>query len=536
MARSKFIKQLGLALVFVMLFSMLSACGGGSSGDNTAATKQEATGEKTADTKAADANAPITFDVFLNHSWFWTDKFDGIIPAEITKATGVTLNPTRAADDKQLGIMIASGDLPELVYTETQIDRLSDPQYSLPWNELIAKAAPDYKPDPTSIMIAKSYSKDDNYYTILNAFSSEAEWKAAKMGCPSTPSLMLREDIMQKLGNPALKTIDDYFNVMKMVKEKYPDMIPLVMDQSYLFKVFKQMMIPGWCAGPNEFCRLDDGSIIYDTSSPKYLDFLKFANTCYKNGYITPDNFAFRDDSQSIQLASSGKAFSYSWYTGNTVEQLTQLTKQNGDPNAQWAAVKSLVESSKYYNAGAGWSGVFITKSCKDPERAMKFMQWMYSEKGQRLTQWGREGIDYKLDADGVPTFSEDWIQARNDDKVFYSKYNPAYYFGISGVTEAVGRASGVSQSSKDLGDEIRQRLVLAPEVTLSTPQADTDEKIILDKVVDLVKNEEIKTILSKNDDEFKKNYDAMLSKLNEIGIKKLEEFMTNKAKSFMAK
>lgn len=431
-------RRLSLCLTIVILFSLFSACSGSQapSSDNTSTAASQDTVSGTTEDSDADDNSPITFDVFINHTWYWTDKFTGIIPEEITKRTGVTLNPTRAADDKQLGLMIASGDLPELVYTDTQIDRLSDSQFCCAWNELIEEHAPDFRPADMSIMIAKSFSKDDNYYTILNAFSTEEEWKAAKSGAPSFPSLLYREDIIQELGNPSMKTIDDYLNVMGMVKEKYPDMTPLIMDQTFLLKPIKQWMIPGWTSGAYELCRLDDGSIIFMTSSPQYIDFLRFANTCYRNGFISADNFAFKDDSQSLQIAVTGKAFSYCWYTGNnTAEQLTSLTQKNGDPDALWQHAAPLVDDAKLYMAGIGWSGVFITKNCKDPARAIKFMQWMFSDEGQRLTQWGREGIDYTLDDNGCPVFSDEWNEARNDERIFYEKYNPAFYFGISGVT-----------------------------------------------------------------------------------------------------
>lgn len=251
---------------------------------------------------------------------------------------------------------------------------------------------------------------------------------------------------------------------------------------------------------------------------------------------MTADNFAFKDRSQSIQLATAGKAFSYSFYTGNTSDQFTQLTRAGGIADATWYQSLPLGSDIKYYNAGIGWSGIFITKNCKDPGRALKFMEWMYSDAGQKLTQWGREGSEYTMGADGIPVFSQDWIDARNDDNVFYSKYNPAFYFGISGVTEAVGRASGVSENARKVMDEIRNRLVLVPEINLSVPKNDTDEKIIMDKIVDLVKNDEVSVILSKSDEEFTKNYNDLIKKVDALGVKKLEDFMTAESQKYKIK
>ena len=59
----------------------------------------------------APALAETELTVWLNHTWYPTDEFVGIIPDAIREKTGVTLDPTRAVDESQLGLMIASGDL-----------------------------------------------------------------------------------------------------------------------------------------------------------------------------------------------------------------------------------------------------------------------------------------------------------------------------------------------------------------------------------------------------------------------------------------
>ena len=49
----------------------------------------------------ASAIGEANLTVWLNHTWYPTDEFVGIIPEAITAATGTTLTPTRALDDGQ---------------------------------------------------------------------------------------------------------------------------------------------------------------------------------------------------------------------------------------------------------------------------------------------------------------------------------------------------------------------------------------------------------------------------------------------------
>ena len=136
--------------------------------------------------------------VFLNHTWYSTESYTGIIPEEITKATGVTLNPTKAMDSQQLGMMIASGDLPDLVFTSDLMDKLSSPSLCYSYNELIEEYGVDW--DVTSIQQqnAKAFSSDDNYYCVLSHFASNEDWAKTK-SVPMVASVIYRADILEAL-------------------------------------------------------------------------------------------------------------------------------------------------------------------------------------------------------------------------------------------------------------------------------------------------------------------------------------------------
>ena len=530
MLKSRLHKAISILLAVVMLAFVFSACGGsepqGSTGEAASQASSSASGEPA-------ANEPVALNVFIDHTWYWTDKFEGIIPEEITKQTGVVLNPTRATDNMQLGVMIASGDLPDLVYTSQLFDRMSDPKVSYSWSELIKQYAPDFKVDPTQETIAKSYSADGDFYTVLNAFSSEEDWHNAKAGCPTLGTLMYRQDIVDELGTGPIKTLDDYVAAMEKVKAKYPDMTPLVLEYSFPLDVFKTWLIPGWLPITSGLMQTADNKIIHYTSTPEYPAFLKTINDWYRKGFISADNFTFTDGSQAEQLAQNNKAFSYTFCTGDANSGFTEETKKNGFEKALWVQSQPLVAGAQYYTVGTGWAGVFITKNNSNPEKSIKLMQWMFSEAGQKLTQWGREGADYTMGADGIPVFSEDWIAARNDEKLFYTKYNPAYYFGISAVTEAVGRASGTSQNAKDVMDTIRANLHLVTAPALVEPKGDSNEKVTLDQIVEFVKNQEIKVILSKSDEQFQTNLNEMTQNLEKMGVKQLEDTLTKAAEKY---
>lgn len=471
----------------------------------------------------ADTSEPITIGCFINHSWYWTDEWEGIIPEEITKRTGVKLDVTRALDSNQLGLMIASGDLPEMIFTSSELDRLSNDAVCYSYDELIEKYTPDWQPDSLRIGNAKKYSKDDDkYYTLIQNFNTEEEWKASK-AVPMTSSLGYRGDIYEELGSPSLNTLGDLEKVLQMVKEKYPDMIPLAFDSNWKLSVFKI-----WTGVGESFKELEDGTIKHVINTPEYLDYLKLMNSWVRKGYMIPDNFTL-SSADSKALAINDKAFAFSWCTQGDIYSLNDMIK-SVDSDATYLECKPLT-NEPYYVSEIGWSGTFITKNNNNPEASINFIKFLFSEEGQKLAQWGREGEEWNLKDNGTPEFSADWIEASKDSNVKYTKYNPAFFFGTSAVVESEGRIAFLPQEYQDVYEEIRDLMVVCPWMTYALPDNEDDEKVIYDKIEDMIKNTEVKIILSATPEEFEANYNEMVENAQKIGIVKLESFMTSNVK-----
>jgi len=519
-ARKATFGVLAVVLILSVLFTGCASNGEGNSKGSANGSQQKPVISPNGNVDSSDK--PVNLNIFIDFTWYDTDKFTGIIPEEITKETGVTLSPTKAADATQLGVLIASDDLPDLVYTDKLLDRLSSKSKCYAYNKLIKDYAPDFRPTEDQVLVAKSLSGSDDYYTILNAASTEEEWHKAPAGCPTLPSLIYRKDILDELNMP-MNTLEDYMAVLEAVKARYPDMVPLTMEYTFMTNFFKANMIPNWVA-TTEGMLVDGDKVVHESSVPQYEEFLKYMNQLYRKGLINAENFAFTDGTQSEELMSNNKAFSMSFMTGDRDTTLTRDLNRNGHKGSFEHAMP--MSDLPYTNLGTGWAGVFISRKNTDPKASIKMMEWMFSEKGQRITQWGREGTEYKLDEKGIPQFSDEWLKAREDGTML-EKYNPNYYFGISGVVEAVGRASGISESANAAMDEIRSNLQIEIVLGLIHPKGDSQEKIMGDQVSETVKNYETKVILSNSDKQFDANVKEMHDKLEQIGLKQLEKYYT---------
>jgi len=524
-------QKLSMVIIITLVFS-LTACG---KATNTNSNDEETvsennTGTSTEVEQSTDNEDDVEeLNIFINHSWWLSDSWTGIIPEEITKRTGVKLNVTLAADDNQLGLMIASNELPDLIFTANETDRLSSSDFCYPLNELSAEYGIDFEADEERIGIAKSFSQDDNYYTILDEYGTEEEWANAKVGLPGQSVIFYRQDLYEDMGNPAMTTMDEFADVLSMAKEKYSGMLPLAMNVND-----KMTSLATWSGSGNVQKLLTndkDGNATFMITKPEYYNYLKYANSLAQKGLISAENYVTTVEAEARALAFNGDCFAFSWFSSpGFIGQLNNET-QKVDPNAKWSLLEPLSDEP-YYNAAKGWSGLFISKNCSNPEAAMKFVAFMYSEEGRHLQEWGREGIDYTMGDDGIPVFSDDWVSLLSDETAHIKKYNYYQYYGITAIDEAYQRYASIDPNILSIFSKYKDNTVNCPELAIATPIFGTEEKVIYDKLEELVKSYEGSIIFSESDSVFEKNYANLIQAAQQIGVDDFNEWYNNKVQT----
>lgn len=474
----------------------------------------------------APALAESELTVWLNHTWYPTDEFIGIIPDTIREKTGTNLVPTRAVDASQLGLMIASGDLMDLTFTDQELSRLSNSDLCYSYNELIEKYCPDWQPDPVAIANASAYSTDGNYYFLFSHAYTTEEWRNATAGVPSFGSLHYRKDIAEELGFDATQfsTIEELDALYAAVHEKYPEMEILcygpVTGLEYFYALYGLTPQTDWVQAA-------DGTYQHMINSDNFERMTRKLNEYFRLGYINPDSFAY-DESTADGNFYTGKTFSYVNTTQGYARTFTSMGREaTGNPNFTVLEMNPLGDEAAYRMVSLGWCGTFISRNCKDPEAAIKLMQYLFSDEGAMLTMCGREGIEYTMSEDGIPVFSQEWVDATADEETFATKYNTNFYFGTTGLIEAVSRSCSLGQEYQDTYTKIRERVVCEPWYTLAEPKdPDSDEYIVAAKVKDMMKTGLSTLILSDSDEAFEANLTALRQNASKAGLDELTEYM----------
>ena len=157
---------------------------------------------------------------FINHTWYPSNTFTGIIPEAITQETGIKLDITVARDNRHLNLLLASGNIPDLIYTASHFELLSDPKYCFNYDDLIERFQIPWSISNDLRENALVYSKDNQIYTVINHYSRAEDWQNTA-AVPMISSLCLREDLVSALGSPSITTLDELNDEFFLVKKQW---------------------------------------------------------------------------------------------------------------------------------------------------------------------------------------------------------------------------------------------------------------------------------------------------------------------------
>jgi putative aldouronate transport system substrate-binding protein len=516
-------KGLSAVVVLSLMLMLLAACTSGNNNNNSgsSSTPKSNDSSQTQEDTTKKPDEVVELSLFINHTWYPMTEWAGTIAEELTKRTGVKLNVTVAADSEQLPLMIASGDLPDLVFTVRE-PRLENPDLAYDWHELIKQYAPNFEIAPNRVAV--NTSPDGKLYTVLNAYATPEEWAANPnaLGNDGNPGIAVRQDLMDEMKLPPIKTMDDLLAALEKAKAQYPDMVPLTMDIEWIPQYFKmQFGIPPHSA----WYEAADGSLKYDITHPNMLKFYKFMNSLYRNGYILAENFTYSNDQIDDEYAKTGKAFAH-------MHTVSLAERNNAGSDYEFTMIPSALTDTAYnLGTGTGFSGVYITKANKNPEKSIQFLEYLASEEGKELVMFGIEGEQWNWHADGYPEFKYDV----NDEKYINSEGLKWWYLYSDGIVEGLRSYVPGTQTTKAL-QEIKAITEQKPAIGMVKRRDGTNEKVIFDKLEDMVKNEEIKIYLAESEAAAEKAYEAMLKIANDIGLAELDkwasaEYAVQKAK-----
>lgn len=423
-------KQLAAAgMAFCMLFTCTACAKNESEAEikNETETSGQAEGCEPAWQKYTEDE--ITLDWYVNYSWFATPWGDNLVSKTITEETGVNINFVTPIGNEaeKLNALIASDTLPDIItlgYWEEQVDEIIEKDMAYALNEL----ADEYDPyfwqivDPA---IVNWYTEEDgNIYAYPNSAVSPQDLEENE-NLGSNQTFLVRKDIYEAIGSPDMTTPEGFKAAVEKAAEMFPEVDgkPLIPVGSHIFdqegNVSFDKYLMNFLAIPWEV----DGKLYDRYTDDEYIRWLKMFRELGEEGLLANDIFV-DTRTQMEEKLSEGRYFCMLYQYTDMLSQQRILFEK--DPESIYIAVEGPRNSrgddptlpSTSIN---GWTVTMISKNCKNPERAIAFMDYLMSEHGQMIIYLGVEGITYDM-VDGVPVLKEDVKELLDTDRETYDK------------------------------------------------------------------------------------------------------------------
>lgn len=467
-----FKKVLAGALAAGMVVSM---AGCGDSGASGTARTDDA---KTTDGKSEE---PVTLTVW-NTEVLTPGVQDNAVAKVFEEKLGVKLDIIQG-DSQKFSVLMAGGDLPDIIYSnyaQQGVDYASliSSGQLLALDDLIDQYGENIKKNGAErLEYSKKFAsngEDKTYFIPILSYTKDEENPDISYSIENV-GLMTRWDVYKAIGCPEIETTDDYLNVLKEMQE-YANENDLAEGKSiYAISGWSDWGLwPWWLANVREMGYLDlsNGAIVnretgevdlnYHTDA--FWDSLKFYNKAYNMGILDPEAFTMKNDQFWEKCQNGQVLMAYaSWQT----ESMNKTLAASGHPD--WGFEKLPYDGYPYISGitttdapiGQGIEyATAITKNCKNPEKAMQFIDFCNSEEGERLIYSGVEGEHWEMkDGKAVPT--EKMRDLIKNDTNYTTTTGVTLYNKLSGVRDAQvlsdGSSANVFKSNEEKASDIQE-------------------------------------------------------------------------------
>lgn len=321
--------------------------------------------------------------------------------------------PSGADGETKLNAAAAANALPdffEAVSTTSSRNKLID----LNKQGLVAPVDSLLALMPTRV---KTHYDDKSSFALANLDGKQMGF-VEKPNLPRREGLVIRKDWLDKLGLKMPTTVDELITVATAFTQKDPDGngkndtygIGGFFDASY-GEGQRFAFIWGAYGVPDNLWNWGDptkfGLVV---RTPEYRQALEKFRQMNELKIIDPDWATINRDEFRVRWPQG--RYGIMWEDFSALSSAANYQKfDNNFPDGEWVAVPALKSggTNKSYLAAYGSVGIFtaVSKKAVDAGKGpaiARLLEWMATPEGYYLLGFGVEGVNYKLDKDGIVT------------------------------------------------------------------------------------------------------------------------------------
>lgn len=334
-------------------------------------------------------------------------------------------------------VSLASADLPDIIMGVT-VDELRK-----------------YAPNGLFLDIYEYAEEAKDYIEIVNAEDRVAQTKTFEIDggmygfqtleynrIDLAPLVALRMDRLEETGLSAPTTWKELYDAMLAIKELYPDQYVFSTRNGTTYMLGQL----AYAMGSGGFPCFSSSGMYYEPEEDKWLygptkesfeTVIKFLADSYKDGLLDPD-YASMDKDTLHEKLSNG---SLSMVVDNNsfIGRVYNPSLAQIDENAKFDIVEPMTNEDNGTKRALRYEKDWTEFACINvdteyPERVIELLNWMYTEEGIRVTNFGEEGVDYTVTEDGSIKTDPALIEKHKNDADVFSGIQGELGVGLLGL------------------------------------------------------------------------------------------------------
>lgn len=214
------------------------------------------------------------------------------------------------------------------------------------------------------------------------------------VGYTNARTWMYRDDVFAKHNLQAPATWEELYQVSKRLKELYPDTYPFAF-RSQLVQL--NVLGSAFETFNGYFPDFNTGKVKYGPIDPNFKEMVVWLNKFYAEGLIPPDWLSMETKNWA-EYITTNKAFITVDYIVR-IEYLNNLFKDGGQSGHMKFMPPPAGPSGKQWilNGAFSLSAFSVYAGSPNLDTALKYLDFLYSEKAFDLMSWGKEGETYEI-------------------------------------------------------------------------------------------------------------------------------------------
>lgn len=372
--------------------------------------------------------ADYDLDWFIDASWMvWPTNGSDMVSRVIYEKTGCKIKFRVASDESgtELSTLISTpDDLPDVLTVKaSSLYATQLPQQDYVWaiDDLMSRFAPSmikrYKEEQVDVY--EWFKQDGKLYGIPNLSYSDYYIGDSKLS--PNGAILVREDwykeVVANTGED-MTTKESFLKGVEYITNKYDKAIGVQLDPFTATGNLSAIWLSQFFAVPYETV---EGKYNYQITDKRYEEVISFLNTLSVKGYINDANFSANTAAVNTNIAR-GNVF-VSFATPQNYNNSFASLHSKGIDYVPLVLRNDAGDAPVLQDLrGKGYMFSLITKNCERPDKVIKLFDFLTSEEGQYLINFGVEGDTFTINKD---TGRVEWTEKYIND---YENNNTAQY------------------------------------------------------------------------------------------------------------